>query len=187
MHGLYFDVKLSTTRQNQPTALPSPINISDNHLITVCLTLGFLFMLAVLEFSYLVLLSLSCTLHLCCIKGSRLLLTLNLSISPISYSFSSSTVIDKWKDAMWSNKTLIFGNTKETYRGVEHVLRMKDTKGRRSKVWACHNTLVADVRNKNLRRPNRRSIPFRIREFVCRLCWYWICKMFICFYWEGGV
>lgn len=50
-----------------------------------------------------------------------------------------------------TNKTLIFCNTVETCRSVENVLRRKDRKGRRSKVWAYHNALGADVRNKNLR------------------------------------
>ena len=48
------------------------------------------------------------------------------------------------------NKTLIFCNTVETCRNVENVLRRKDRKGRRSRVWAYHNALSPDVRNKNL-------------------------------------
>ena len=48
------------------------------------------------------------------------------------------------------NKTLIFCNTVETCRNVENVLRRKDRKGRRSKVWAYHNALSPEVRNKNL-------------------------------------
>ena len=49
------------------------------------------------------------------------------------------------------SKTLIFCNTVETCRDVENVLRRKDRKGRRNRVWAYHNALSADVRVKNLR------------------------------------
>ena len=48
-------------------------------------------------------------------------------------------------------KTLIFCNTVETCRDVENVLRRKDRKGSRSKVWAYHNALSPEVRNSNLR------------------------------------
>mmetsp|Transcript_7346 Transcript_7346/g.16647 ORF Transcript_7346/g.16647 Transcript_7346/m.16647 type:complete len:654 (-) Transcript_7346:34-1995(-) len=48
------------------------------------------------------------------------------------------------------NKTLIFCNTVETCRSVENVLRRKDRKGRRNRVWAYHNALSAEVRLKNL-------------------------------------
>lgn len=48
------------------------------------------------------------------------------------------------------DKTLIFCNTVETCRNVENVLRRKDRKGRRNKVWAYHNALSPDVRLKNL-------------------------------------
>ena len=47
-------------------------------------------------------------------------------------------------------KTLIFCNTVETCRNVENVLRRKDRRGRRNRVWAYHNALGADVRLKNL-------------------------------------
>ncbi|KAL7526535.1 hypothetical protein ACHAXR_001531, partial [Thalassiosira sp. AJA248-18] len=47
-------------------------------------------------------------------------------------------------------KSLIFCNTVETCRDVENVLRRKDRRGRRNRVWAYHNALGADVRLKNL-------------------------------------
>ena len=48
------------------------------------------------------------------------------------------------------NKTLIFCNTIETCRNVENVLRRKDRRGRRNRVWAYHNALSPEVRLKNL-------------------------------------
>jgi len=48
------------------------------------------------------------------------------------------------------SKTLIFCNTVETCRNVENVLRRKDRKNKRSKVWAYHNALSPEVRLKNL-------------------------------------
>ena len=48
------------------------------------------------------------------------------------------------------SKTLIFCNTVETCRNVENVLRRKDRKGRRNRVWAYHNALSPEVRLKNL-------------------------------------
>lgn len=48
------------------------------------------------------------------------------------------------------NKTLIFCNTVETCRSVENVLRRKDRKGRRNRVWAYHNALSPEARLKNL-------------------------------------
>ncbi|KAL9178902.1 hypothetical protein ACHAXT_011875 [Thalassiosira profunda] len=49
------------------------------------------------------------------------------------------------------SKTLIFCNTVETCRNVENVLKRKDKKGRRNRVWAYHNALGPEVRLKNLR------------------------------------